>query len=268
MFRKLAHITTLHGFRRSSFGSKCRAIDFWRCMWNFLFRFEIFGVFCLMISRLERFRSSAQGTKKAIPIKLRSRASLHWMEIRLYILIASPWHMFAAIPLPFEFLHALENDINLPPIFYCSRSVWVSDTRPGSESRTENVSLQNSRLVPRIYTVPSKFKTYIDSWTWRAGRVITGDTHDVRSKEILKNLYWTPIEQSLTNREMIMTFKALTAWQVTELSWRTISKCENNSYSLKSNNTKLKLPKPKTNFLKRNFSHRAAKSWNELSIVK
>jgi hypothetical protein len=123
------------------------------------------------ISRLERFRSSAQGTKKAIP-KLRSRASLHWMEFRLYIL-ASPWNMFAAIPLPFEFLHALEHDINLPPIFYCSRSVWVSDTRPGSESRTENVSLQNSRLVPRVYTVPLKFKTYIDSWTWRAGRVIT-----------------------------------------------------------------------------------------------
>ena len=37
----------------------------------------------------------------------------------------------------------------------------------------------------------------------RAARVITGDTYDVRSKEILQNLKWTPIEQSLTNREMI-----------------------------------------------------------------
>ena len=41
----------------------------------------------------------------------------------------------------------------------------------------------------------------------RAARVITGGTYDVRSKEILQNLNWTPIEQSLTNPEIIMTLK-------------------------------------------------------------
>ena len=39
---------------------------------------------------------------------------------------------------------------------------------------------------------------------------------------------------------------------------------QNDNYNLRSNQTKLKLPKPKTNFLKRSFSYRAARSWSEL----
>ena len=62
----------------------------------------------------------------------------------------------------------------------------------------------------------------------------------------------------------MMTFKALTGRSsnnITEL----FSKCDNENYNLRSNNTKLSLTKPNTNFLKRSFSYRAAKSWNELS---
>ena len=61
-----------------------------------------------------------------------------------------------------------------------------------------------------------------------------------------------------------MTFKALMGRSpnnITEL----FSKCDNENYNLRSNNTKLSLTKPNTNFLKRSFSYRAAKSWNELS---
>ena len=60
-----------------------------------------------------------------------------------------------------------------------------------------------------------------------------------------------------------MTFKALTGrspYYLTEL----FTTCENDNYHLRSNNTKFSLLKPKTNFLKRSFSHRAAKAWNEL----
>ena len=42
-------------------------------------------------------------------------------------------------------------------------------------------------------------------------------------------------------------------------------KSENSNYSLKSNEVKLSLPEPKTNFLKRSFCYRAEKGWNELS---
>ena len=61
-----------------------------------------------------------------------------------------------------------------------------------------------------------------------------------------------------------MTFKALTG-QGPDYLQQLFTECNNDNYSLRSNNTKLALPKPRTNFLKRSFSYRAAKSWNELS---
>lgn len=60
-----------------------------------------------------------------------------------------------------------------------------------------------------------------------------------------------------------MTFKALTG-RLPQYLVEMFTKCQNNNYSLRSNEIKLALPKPKTNFIKRSFSYRAAKSWNEL----
>ena len=61
-----------------------------------------------------------------------------------------------------------------------------------------------------------------------------------------------------------MTFKALTN-RLPDYVQNFFQKSENSKYSLRSNNVKLSLPKPKTNFLKRSFSYRAAKGWNDLS---
>ena len=97
----------------------------------------------------------------------------------------------------------------------------------------------------------------------KAARVITGETYDVRSIEILEKLKWIPIDESLRNSETIMTFKALTKRLPNYLT-DLFTKCENDNYNLRSNNTKLSQLKPKTNFLKRSFSYRAAKAWNEL----
>ena len=61
-----------------------------------------------------------------------------------------------------------------------------------------------------------------------------------------------------------MTFMALremTPKYLTEL----FSTCQNDTYGLRSNNRKLHLPKPKTNFLKKSFSYRGALAWNKLS---
>ena len=97
----------------------------------------------------------------------------------------------------------------------------------------------------------------------RAARVITGDTYDVRSMQKLDSLNWLPLEELLKQREVIMTFKILTGRSPQYLE-KLFSISQNDNYNLRSNQTKLKLPKPKTNFLKRSFSYRAAKSWNEL----
>ena len=61
-----------------------------------------------------------------------------------------------------------------------------------------------------------------------------------------------------------MTFKALTN-RLPDYVQNFFKTSENCNYSLRSNNIKLSLPKPKTNFLKRSLSYRAAQGWNELS---
>ena len=90
----------------------------------------------------------------------------------------------------------------------------------------------------------------------------TGDTYDVRSMQTLDSLDWLPLEKLLKQREVIMTFKALTSRSLRYLK-TLISANQNDNYNLRSNETKSKLLKPKTNFLKEVFSYRAAKSWNE-----
>ena len=98
----------------------------------------------------------------------------------------------------------------------------------------------------------------------RAARIITGQSYEVRSTQILESLNWIPIEDTLKNRETTMTFKALTN-RLPDYVHNFFKKGKNCNYSLRSNNIKLSLPKPKTNFLKRSFSCRAAQGWNELS---
>ena len=97
----------------------------------------------------------------------------------------------------------------------------------------------------------------------RGARVITGDTYDVRSMQTLNSLNWLPLEKHLEQREIITTFKVLTGRSPRYLE-KLFSVSQNDNYNLRSNQTKLNLPKPNTNFLKRSFSYRAAKCWNEL----
>ena len=59
-----------------------------------------------------------------------------------------------------------------------------------------------------------------------------------------------------------MPFKALTDRLPIYLQELFI-KCNNDNYYLRNNNSKLALPKPKTNFFKRSFSYRAAQGWNQ-----
>lgn len=138
---------------------------------------------------------------------------------------------------PLQALIKMYNALVLPHLTYCS-TIW----NDGS-----NTILNKLSKLQR-----------------RAARVITGQSYDIRSTEILESLNWLPIEDYLVKREVLMTFKALTNRQPKYVQ-DFFTTCENSNYSLRSNNVKLSLPKPKTNFLKRSFSYRAAQRWNELS---
>ena len=83
-------------------------------------------------------------------------------------------------------------------------------------------------------------------------RVISSSTYDIRSSHILKDLNWKLIEVDLKNRKTVITSKALTGIAV-DYSEQLFIECNNDNYNLRSNNTKLTLPKPGTNFLKRSF---------------
>jgi hypothetical protein len=67
----------------------------------------------------------------------------------------------------------------------------------------------------------------------------------------------------MDKRDLTMMFKVLKNMAPNYLTIL-FRKCDNSNYSLRSNNLKLSLPKPRTDFLKRSFSYRGAVAWNGL----
>ena len=137
---------------------------------------------------------------------------------------------------------------------------------------TENalITMYNSLVLPHFTYCSTVWHngniTYIDKLSKlqkRAARVITNSGYDIRSTEILNRLNWEPIANILEQREQTMTFKAInkmTPKYLTEM----FTMSQNDNYALRSNERKLHLSKPNTNFLKKSFSYRAAVSWNKL----
>ena len=100
----------------------------------------------------------------------------------------------------------------------------------------------------------------------KAACVITGDSYDIRSDEGFRKLNWLPMNIHLQIQKHIVTFKALTGNSPAYLT-KLFIRCSNETYSLRSNYNELSLAKPRTNFLKKSFSYRATKSWNNLPLI-
>ena len=83
---------------------------------------------------------------------------------------------------------------------------------------------------------------------------------------MFRKLNWLPMNIHLQIREHIFTFKALTGNSPAYQN-KLFIRCSNETYSLTSNYNELSLPKSRTNFLRKNFSYRAAKSWNNLPLT-
>ena len=84
----------------------------------------------------------------------------------------------------------------------------------------------------------------------RAARVITGSNYEITSVELFNSLHWDTIKQVLNGRQIIMMYKALNELLPEHIS-RYFIFCNNSSYDMHSNERKLYLPKPKTNFVKK-----------------
>jgi hypothetical protein len=90
-----------------------------------------------------------------------------------------------------------------------------------------------------------------------------GSSYDIRSKEIFAHLEWEPIENILKKREISMMFKSLSR-QLPEHISDMFTITNNATCRLRSNDRKLHLNKPNTDFMKKSFSYRAAFAWNNL----
>ena len=135
-----------------------------------------------------------------------------------------------------DILKTMYNSLVLPHFNYCS-TVW------------HNFSVEH---IDKLYKLQK-----------RAARVITRSNYDIRSSQIFTLLDWRPINESLDERELVMTFKAqlgLVPNYLTQL----FNLNNNINHQLRSNNRSLYIPKPRTNFLKNSFSYRGAVSWNNL----
>ena len=99
----------------------------------------------------------------------------------------------------------------------------------------------------------------------RAARVITGDTYDIRSYEILDKLGWKTLEERREEQMASIVTKPLNNECPPDSSMFEFS--NNTNYNLRSNKNTLLLSKPKTNAMKRSFSYVAAKVSNKFLIL-
>ncbi len=117
--------------------------------------------------------------------------------------------------------------------------------------------MYNAFVIPNFYYCSTVWNdghknklTKLSKLQKKAARVITGASYDERSNEIFRKLDWMPIHKSLSIRENIVTFKALTANSPNYLT-EMFNFCSNETYNLRSNFCQLFLEKPNTNFLKK-----------------
>ena len=97
----------------------------------------------------------------------------------------------------------------------------------------------------------------------RAARVITGDNWEIRSKDVLNKFNWKNLKERRLF-ETLMFMRKILKNEVPALVSELLQTSSNDQYNLPSNDTMLKLAKPKTNAMKRCFSYYGAKAWNYL----
>ena len=99
----------------------------------------------------------------------------------------------------------------------------------------------------------------------RAGRVIIGARFDVSSANVLEDLQWSTLDVRRDRLKSVFMYKILNEQSAPSLGEKFIKiKDLNREYNLRSNDSDLALPKPKTNYFKRSFRYSGAVLWNSL----
>ena len=151
-----------------------------------------------------------------------------------------------------------------------SKSIALLRKAKDFVSQEELVKIYNSLVLPHFNYCSTIWndnnKSHVDKLSKlqkKAARIITNSDYTIRSSQVFETLQWHPIKKLIDKRDLTMMFKILKNVAPNYLTTM-FRKCDNSNYSLRSNNLKLSLPKPKTDFLKRSFSYRGAIAWNSL----
>ena len=99
----------------------------------------------------------------------------------------------------------------------------------------------------------------------RAVRVITGDSYEIRSSDILTKLSWKTLGQWREQQTINVVNKDLKEDCPQSIS-NMFKISKNEKYNLRNNNQVLALSKPKPNAMKRSFSYLSANVWNKQSL--
>ena len=132
---------------------------------------------------------------------------------------------------------SLYNTLVLPHFDYCS-SLWGN---LGKVLRDKVQKLQN-----------------------RAARIITRDSYDVRSKDILQKLNWSDLQQRRNMQMSILMYKILNGQAPSYLSDLFARANMSNGYNLRRSELNVKIPQPHTENLKRSLSYSGAILWNSI----
>ena len=118
-----------------------------------------------------------------------------------------------------------------------------------------------------LWDICDKFlKDKLQTLQNRAARIISGAKYDVRSEDILINLGLDSLEIRRRKLKSVYVYKILSGSSAPCLT-ENLERLNtfDRGYDLRDSETDLKLPKPKTNFLKRSFKYSASTLWNNLS---
>ena len=96
----------------------------------------------------------------------------------------------------------------------------------------------------------------------RAARIIAECTYEISSSSLLEELNWYKLSLNRKKHKAILMYKTINKSVPQYL--QDLFSLRSCPYSLKDNENKLFVPKPRTDYLKRSFSYERAVLWNSL----
>ena len=99
----------------------------------------------------------------------------------------------------------------------------------------------------------------------RAAGVFICANYDLNVDELFRAMGWGKLKYQRLEPAAVMMYKSLHGMPPEYLSSRFVFRNDITSYRFRNTENKLALPKPRTNYLKNNFSYSGARLWNSLS---